>query len=179
METGWNQYWWLHNTEPLNVHFAMVKVVNFTLHEFYLTKILEEQTSVGGISTWCSPASGHQVPFPSCAPTSGQLLVYAACRCVRTPTAGRGPAPSTGESPAPHKGRVPGSINILSSRAEPYPPAKGRAGQTCSFKKYLFYLSQPANTSSKKGVEREKSVSFPPLWPPKPLPRINSWLSII
>lgn len=30
------------------------------------------------------------------------------------------------------------SLNRLSSRAQPCPPAKGRTGQTCSLKKYLF-----------------------------------------
>lgn len=84
IETCWNQYGRLHNTEPLNVYFEMVKLVNFTLYEFYLKKILKEQTCVGGIPRWCSPASGHQVLLPCCAPTSGQFLVYAACRCRRT-----------------------------------------------------------------------------------------------
>lgn len=80
---------------------------------------------MGGI-----PRDAHLPLGTSClspaAPASGQSLVYAVCRCVRTPAAGGGPVPPT----APWEGHVPGSITTLSSRAQPCPPAKGRAGQT-------------------------------------------------
>lgn len=92
------------------------------------------------------------------------VSLYAACS-VRTPTARDGPAPQQETPQFPV--RVTSLAQSFSSRTEPCPPAKGRAGQTCSFTKYLFYRFQPGNTNSRNRVEG-KAVSVPPPGPQAP-----------
>lgn len=62
------------------------------------------------------------------------------------------------------------SLNRLSSRAQPCPPAKGRTGQTWSLKKYLFTSPDQVTQTVKmwKGNSQRKQVYH--LGPQKPSP---------
>lgn len=59
------------------------------------------------------------------------------------------------------------SLNRLHSRAQPCPPAKGRTGQTCSVKKYLFTSPEQVTQAVKMWRRNSLSPSYR-LGPQKP-----------